>query len=142
MIIFIFLLVAQATEMTNCFANTTLVLTCWAPEPFSVSGVTTFTACVLSCVLRINSSTFLWLSCITVLVDFLSQLEGFSFLVRLTGQYVCALMSQEINLNLLWVSDNLLHVFCICLQMLNLFGKLSYCTGWKFVQFHMASFKF
>ena len=68
-----------ATEMTNLFANTTLVLTCWASEPFSVLGVTTFTACVLSCVLRIISSFFLWLSCITVLVSFLPQLESFFF---------------------------------------------------------------
>ena len=138
MIIFIFLLVAKTTKMTNHFANTTLVLTCWVPEPFSVSGITAFTACVLTCVLRIISPIFLWLSCINVLVDFLSQLEGFSFLVRLNGCYLCVLMSQEINLNCLWVSGNLLHVFCSCLQTLHLFGKLSYCAGWKFFQFHMA----
>ena len=137
-IIFSFLLVAQATKMTNLFANTTLVLTCWTPEPFSVSGVTTFTACVLPCVLRIMSSMFLWLSCITVLVGFLPLFEGFSFLVRLTGWYPCVLMSQKINLNHLWVSGNLLHVLCSCLWTVHLFGKLSYCTCWKLVQFHMA----
>ena len=115
MILFIFLLVAQVNELTNHFANITLVLTCCTPEPFSMSGVTTFTAYVLSCALSILSSIFLWLSCTTVLVGFLPQLDGFSFLVRLTGWYLSVLMSQEINLNCLWVSDNLLHGFSSCL---------------------------
>ena len=119
MIIFIFLLVAQATKMTNLFANAALVLICWTPEPFSVSGVTIFTACVLSHVLTIMSSMFLWFSSITVLVGFLPQFEGFSFLVILNGCYLSVLISQEIILNCLWVSGILLHVLCSCLGTLH-----------------------
>ena len=89
-IIFIFLLVAQAPKMTNLFGNTTLVLTCWTSEPFSMLTVITFTTCVLSCVLRIMSSIFLWLSCITMLVGFCLTLKVFLFLVDLLGGiYVC-----------------------------------------------------
>ena len=63
------------------------------------------------------------------------------FLQCYTGAYfwyLCVLMSQEINLNHLWVSGNLLHVFCSSLWTFDLLGKLSYCTGWKLTQFHVV----
>ena len=137
--------------MTNLFANTALVLTCWASEPFSVSGVTTFTACVLSCVLRIKSSIFLWLSCVTILFGFLPQLEGFSFLVRLTGWYLCALMLQEINLNHLWslvtcficlaVTCKLSIFLASCLTVLAGNFLNSTCPSFKVLDTNDSSFK-
>ena len=134
MIISITFLVAQATEMTNLFTNTTLVLTCQTSEPISVLVVTAFITSVLSCALRIISSMFLWLSCIfiLILVGFLPQLEGFAFILRLTGWYLCVLMSQEITSDCLWVTCNLLHMFCSCLSTFHLLGKLPHCTGWTF----------
>ena len=98
MIKFITFLVAQATEMTNLFTNTTLVLTCQISEPISVFGVTTFISFVLSCALRIISYMFLWLSfiLIMILVGFLPQLEGFCFLLRLTGWVsLCADVTED-----------------------------------------------
>ena len=129
-------LVAQATKMTYHLTNTTLVLTCWTSQPFSMLGVTTFITSVMLCVLWIKSSLFLWLSCIFImLVGSLPKLEGFIFL--LAGWYPCALILQEINLYHLWVSGNLFDIFCCSLGTFHLFCKLAHCTGWKLASFNM-----
>ena len=128
------LLVAQATEVAKFMTTLTLVIACWTPKPFSVLGVTTFWTSVWSCVLRIKSSfIFLWHSWFVFikLVGFMPKHEGSVFLVRLTGWYLCTQMSQEINLYHLWVTCNLLYMFCCCLGTLHLFSKLAHLACWK-----------
>ena len=120
-------LVAQATKMTSLLTNTTLVLTCWSSEPYSMLGVTTFITHVRLCVLWIKSSLFLWLSCIFImLVGFLPKLDGFSLF--LAGWYLFMLMSQEINLHHLWVSCKLFNMLCCSLGTFYPFYKLVHCT--------------
>ena len=137
-IIFIFLLVAQATEMTNLFCkyNTgAYLLDTWTL--LYVGSHHIYCMCPVLCT-QDHFFYFLVTFLYYCTCWLLASTWSFSFLVRLTGWYLCVLMSQEINMKHLWVSGNLLHVFCSCLWTLHLFGKLSYCTGWKFVQFHMA----
>ena len=128
------LLITQATEVAKFMTNLTLVLACWTPKPFSVEGVTTFWISVWHCVLRIKSSfIFLWPSWFFIIkhVGFFPKLEGFIFPLGLAGWYLCALMSQEINLYCLWVSCDLFNMFYSGMGTFQLLFQLAHCTCWK-----------
>ena len=103
--------------MTNFVAALAFISTGWTSKSLYMWAITTLAASVFPCVIRIKSSLFLWFSWFLIIkrVGFLPKLEGFIFLLGLTGWYLCALMSQEINLYCLWVSCNLFDMLCCSL---------------------------